>query len=204
VQLTIANTILNGRLIKSTVTGVPDLPVSTFDLKLDGGAESPLENKFDLCRKGSKLRAMSADVTFTGQNGAPVASKPGLHVGGCRPVVSAKLRHARRARALLRVKVKRHPDAGKLARFTLKLPKQLRLARPQAKAATVKLKGARKVTVSSRKKGSATLSARIAVRLAGKARARLRHGKKLKLRYRVVAVETGGSRFKLSAKSRVR
>ena len=76
VQLTIANTILGGRLIKSTVTGVPDLPVSTFDLALDAGPGSPLENKFDLCRKGSRPRAMSADVTFTGQNGATVASKP--------------------------------------------------------------------------------------------------------------------------------
>ena len=125
VQLTIANTILGGRLIKSTVTGVPDLPVSTFDLALDAGPGSPLENKFDLCRKGSKPRAMSANVTFTGQNGATVASKPAVHVPGCGPVPAVSLRKAASRRPSLRVKLRRHPDGGKLARFTLTLPRQL-------------------------------------------------------------------------------
>ena len=37
VPITISNTIVGGKLIKSTVNSVPDLPVSTFDLKLDGG-----------------------------------------------------------------------------------------------------------------------------------------------------------------------
>lgn len=204
VQLTIANTILGGRLIKSTVTNVPDLPVSTFDLKLDGGAGSPLENKFDLCKKGSKLRAMTADVTFTGQNGATVASKPRLHVPGCGPVLTAKLRHARRARSQLSVKVSRHPDGGTLARFTLTLPKELHFVRPQATSAALVLKGRRRVTVSSRRKGASTVSARLAVSLGAKARRKLRHGRKLKLRYKVVAVETGGTKFKVSTRARVR
>src|SRR6266545_3123590 len=128
VQLTIATAILGGRLLKSTVTGVPDLPVSTFDLDLDGGSGSPLENKFNLCHKGSKVRTMKADVSFTGQNGATVSSKARLHVPGCGPGVSAKLRHAHRARPVLKLKVTRHPDGGKLARFRVTLPKQLRLA----------------------------------------------------------------------------
>jgi hypothetical protein len=192
VQLTIATAILGGRLIKSTVTGVPDLPVSTFDLDLDGGAGSPLENKFDLCHKGSKVRTMRADVSFTGQNGAKVASKPRLHVPGCGPGVSAKLRHARQARPMLSVKVKSHPDGGKLSRFKLTLPKQLR-----AKG------GRRKVTVSSRKSARA-ISAKLRVRLSAKARKRLRRGHNLKLRYKVVAVESGGQKFKATAVSRVR
>jgi hypothetical protein len=193
VQLTIANTILGGRLIKSTVTGVPDLPVSTFDLKLDGGAGSPLENKFDLCRKGSKLRTMTADVSFGGQNGASVSSKPRLQVRGCGPVVSAKLRHARRARPVLSVKVRKYPDGGSLARFTLTLPKELRGAG-----------GRRKVTVSSRKRDASTISAKLRVRLAPKARKKLRHGRKLKLRYKLLAVQANGTKFKLTATSRVR
>jgi hypothetical protein len=201
VQLTIANTILGGRLIKSTTTGVPDLPVSTFDLNLDGGPGSPLENKFDLCRKGSKIRTMTADVSFTGQNGATVASKPRLKVPGCRPAVTAKLRHALRARPVLSVKVRRHPDAGKLARFTLTLPKGMRFVRSQATSAALKVKGGRNVTVSARKKGATTVSVRLAVRLAAKARSKVRRGRKLKLRYKVVAVETGGTRFKLTARS---
>lgn len=210
VQLTIANTILNGRLIKSTVTGVPDLPVSTFDLKLDGGPGSPLENKFDLCRRGSRLRAMKVDVTFTGQNGAAVASKPGLHVPGCGPIETVKLRRAASLRPSLAIKVQRHPDGGKLARFAVTLPKQLHLnrarARRQATAiasqklarSAVVVKG-RTVTVSGLpKQGASTISLRLgkgAVKLATKVRNRVRHGRKLKLRYKIVAVETDGDRF---------
>jgi hypothetical protein len=190
VQLTIANSIIGGRLIKSTVTGVPDLPVSTFDLKLDGGAGSPLENKFDLCRKGSKFRTMKADVSFTGQNGATVPSTPRLRVAGCGPVLSARLLRARRARSILSVKVQRHPDGAGLARFTLTLPKQLRLSG-----------GRRRVTVSRRKKNASAISTKLPVRLAPGARKRLLHGHKLKLRYKAVAVASGGDRFKLTAKS---
>jgi hypothetical protein len=210
VQLTIANSILNGRLIKSTVTGVPDLPVSTFDLKLDGGPGSPLENKFDLCRRGSRLRAMKVDVSFTGQNGATVASKPDLHVPGCGPIETVKLHRAASLRPSLAIKVQRHPDGGKLARFAVTLPKQLRLNRARAKRqataiasqklarSAVVVKG-RTVTVSGLpKRGASTISLRLgkgAVKLTTRVRNRVRHGRKLKLRYKIVAVETDGDRF---------
>jgi hypothetical protein len=193
VQLTIANTILGGRLIKSTVTGVPDLPVSTFDLKLDGGAGGPLENKFDLCHKGSRIRRMTAGLAFTGQNGTTVATKPRLHVQGCAPVLRAKLRHARGARPVLRIEVRSHPDGGKLSRLTLTLPKQLRAS-----------KGGRKVTISSRRKPSSIISAKVRVRLGARARKRLRRGRALKLRYKVVVVDAGGQKFKIGAASRIR
>jgi hypothetical protein len=219
VQLTIASAILNGRLIKSTVTGVPDLPVSTFDLKLDGGPGSPLENKFDLCRNGSSFRAMKADVTFTGQNGATVASRPAVHVPGCGPVQLVSLLRAASLRPSLRVTVRRHPDGGKLARFTLRLPKQLLLnrkrARRQARAvasqklarSAVTVKG-RAVTVSGLpKQGASTISLRLdkgAVKLTPKARNRLRRGRKLKLRYEIVAVEIDGDRFRTKTSGRVK
>jgi hypothetical protein len=210
VQLTIANTILNGRLIRSTVTGVPDLPVSTFDLKLDGGPGSPLENKFDLCRKGSKPRSMKADVSFTGQNGATVASKPVLHVPGCAPEQRISLRRAASRRPTLRVKLTRHPDGGKLARFTLTLPRELRVNRSRVRRGAsavmsgklartaVSVKG-RTVTVSGPpKKGASSISLRLgngAVKLKAGARNRLRRGRTLKLRYRIVAVELDGDKF---------
>jgi hypothetical protein len=219
VQLTIANTILNGRLIKSTVTGVPDLPVSTFDLKLDGGPGSPLENKFDLCRRGSRVRAMKVDVTFTGQNGATVASKPDLHVPGCGPIETVKLRRAASPRPSLAIKVQRHPDGGKLARFAVTLPKQLHLNRARAKRqataiasqklarSAVVVKG-RTVTVSGLpKQGASTISLRLgkgAVKLTTRVRNRVRHGRKLKLRYKIVAVETDGERFSSRVSARAK
>jgi hypothetical protein len=219
VQLTIANSILGGRLIKSTVTGVPDLPVSTFDLALDAGPGSPLENKFDLCRKGAKPRAMKAVVTFTGQNGATVASKPRIHVPGCGPVPAISLRRAASTRPALRLKLRRHPDGGKLARFTLTLPKQLRLNRSQVKRqaqaiaskklarSAVKVKGRRTVTVSGLPKGGAsTISLRLdkgAVKLTAKARRKARRSR-LKLSFKIAAVEVDGDRFSARTSSRAK
>jgi hypothetical protein len=219
VQLTIANTILNGRLIKSTVTGVPDLPVSTFDLKLDGGAGSPLENKFDLCKKGAKLRAMKADVTFTGQNGATVTSRPDVHVPACGPVQTVSLRRAASRRPILVARVRSHPDGGKLARFALTLPRELVLDRARAKRqaiavtseklarSAVSVKG-RTVTVSGLpKKGASAISLRLAkgaVRLTGKARTKLVRKRKLNLRYKIVAVETDGDRYSSTTSARAK
>lgn len=219
VQLTIANTILNGRLIKSTVTGVPDLPVSTFDLKLDKGAGSPLENKFDLCRRGVRPRAMKADVTFTGQNGATVASKPDLHVAGCGPLSTVTLRRAGSLRPALAIKVQRHPDGGRLARFAVTLPKELVVDRSRAKRQALALASAklaraairvegRTVTVSGLpKKGASTITLRLgkgAVKLTKKALNKVRHGRKLKLRYTIVAVETNGDKFTSATSARAR
>ena len=219
VQLRISNTILNGRLIKSTTTGVPDLPVSTFDLALDPGAGSPIENKFNLCRKGSKVRSLKTDVSFTGQNGAKVPSKPALHVAGCGPVPAVSLRKATSRRPSLRIKLRRHPDGGKLARFTVGLPKQLRVSRArvrqQAKAfaaktlvrSAVSVKGGRTVSVKGLpKKGASTVTLRLgkgAIKLTPKARKKARRGK-LKLRYRITAFETDGDRFRLRASARAR
>jgi hypothetical protein len=219
VQLTIANTILNARLIKSTVTGVPDLPVSTFDLKLDEGAGSPLENKFDLCRRGSRLRVMKADVTFTGQSGATIASKPVVHVPGCGPIATVTLRRAASLRPSITIKVERYPDGGKLARFAVTLPKELVVNRSRARRhvravvsaqlarSAVSVKG-RTVTVSGLpKKGVSTITLRLgkgAVKMNTKARNKVRQGRKLKLRYTIVAVETGGDRFTFRTSARAR
>ena len=161
---------------------------------------------------------MKADVTFTGQNGATVASKPAVHVPGCGPVQIVSLRRAASLRPSLRITVRRHPDGGKLARFTLTLPKELLLNRSRAKRATavaseklarsaVSVKG-RTVTVSGLpKEGASTISLRLdrgAVKLTTRARNKLRHGRKLKLRYKVVAVETDGDKFtsKISASAK--
>ena len=220
VRLSIANTILGGRLIKSTTAGVPDLPVSTFDLKLDAGAGSPLENKFNLCHRGSKLRAMKADVTFTGQNGAKVATKPAVHVPGCGPALAASLRHAAGASPVLRIKVRRHPDGGRLSRISLKLPKQLRLNRARAKQEkaavgakktvriAVKVKGRRTVMVSGLpKKGASTVTLKLdhgAIRVSPKAKRKLRRHKRMKLAYKITAVETDGDKFTIRARARAR
>jgi hypothetical protein len=209
VPLTIGTSILNGRLIKSTVTGVPDLPVSSFELKLNGGPKGPLESKSDLCFAGasrSRFRAMKADVSFTGQNGATTAAKPAVHVGGCGPALAASLRRAASRAPVLRIKLKTHPDGAKLTRARLTLPKQLSVRKSAGRA--VKVKGRRSLEIARVPKGGlGTLSLRLrrgAVKLAPKARARLRHGRKLKLRYTVVATDAAGNTFTAKVTARAR
>jgi hypothetical protein len=223
VKINIATAILGGKLIKSTVTNVPDLPVSTFELKLNGGAKGPLESKADLCFQGtssSRFRTLKADVTFTGQNGAGTASKPRLAIEGCRPALSASLRRAGRPRPTLRISVTRHPDADKLKSVTLTLPKQLRLSKRAVKRgasavvseklahASLAVRGKRVLLISGlSSNGASSITLRLnrgVVRLESSTRRKIRHGHKLKLRYKVVAVETDGESFTSSARTRAR
>jgi hypothetical protein len=223
VKINIATSILGGKLIKSTVTNVPDLPVSTFELKLNGGAKGPLESKSDLCFRGtssSRFRTLNADVTFTGQNGAGTASKPHLAVEGCRPALSASLRRAGGPDPRLRIKVTRHPDADKLKSVTLTLPKQLRLSRRAVKRgasavvseklaqAAIGVRGKHRLLISGlSSKGASSITLRLnrgAVRLERSTQRKLRHGRKLKLRYTAVAVETDGESFTTSARNRAK
>jgi hypothetical protein len=57
--------------IRTTFATVPDAPVSKFELSLNGGKKGLLVNNRDLC--AHKLRAK---LSFTAQNGAPLASQP--------------------------------------------------------------------------------------------------------------------------------
>ncbi len=117
---------------------------------------------------------MKAEVGFTGQNGATVATRPPVHVAGCGPAFTASLRRAAARQPVLRVKLLRHPDGGRLARFSVTLPKQLRLNRARAKRevsaiaseklarSAVKVKGLRTVTVSGlAKKALSRISLRL-------------------------------------------
>ena len=164
------------------------------------------------------MRAMQADVGFTGQNGATVASKQALHVPGCGPVPAVSLRKATTRRPSLRIKLRRHPDGGRLARFTVKLPKQVRVSRArvrqQAKAFASKTLVLSAVSVKGRtvsvkglpKAGASTVTLRLdkgAVRLSSTARRKARRGK-LKLSYKIAAVEVDGDRFSVRTSARAK
>jgi hypothetical protein len=223
VKVNIATSILGGKLIKSTVTNVPDLPVSTFELKLNGGAKGPLESKTDLCVNGSRgtsFRSLKADVTFIGQNGATVATKPALQVAGCAPVVSAALRGAAKPRPTLKIQVRRHPDADNIKGLTLVLPKQLRLSAKKAKReasavvseklarTSIAVRGKRTVVISGlSKKGVSSVMLRLgkgSVRLSGSAARKVRRGGKPTLVFKVLSVETDGDAFTSKASTRAK
>ena len=91
---------------------------------------------------------------------------------------TVSLRGAASRRPTLRAEVRAHPDGGKLARFSLTLPKALVVNRAKARrqSSAVRVKG-RTVTVTVRpKKGAARITLRLgkgALRLEPKVRNKL-------------------------------
>jgi hypothetical protein len=206
-KIRIATSILGGRLIKSTVTDVPDLPVGTFTLNLDGGDEGVLESKYDLCLSGSKHRNLAAGIEFSAHSGARVTSKPRIAVEGCGPVARAALRRPAGRRGRLTVTARRHPDAANIASLSVRLPKGMRLVRKKVRRSKVSATGGKFVVrpksgrrldvTTSAQQGSRRVVIRLrrgAVRLTGKAARAVRRGRTRKLSLRVVTVDTRGQK----------
>jgi hypothetical protein len=82
---------VKGGSLRTTFAGVPDAPVSFFELKLLGGSRGLLQNSRSLCAGKPK----KADTRMVGQNGAVVKAKTKLQVA-CKGSAGAK-RHKRRA-----------------------------------------------------------------------------------------------------------
>jgi hypothetical protein len=207
-KIRIATQILGGRLIKSTVTGVPDLPVGSFALNLDGGERGVLESKYDLCFSGSRHRKLAAGVEFSAHSGAKTTSKPRIAVEGCGPAARASLRRAAGRRARLTVTASAHPDARKIKSMSISLPKGTKLVRKRARRSAVSSDGAgfvvrprssRRLDVSATgRQGAGRVVVRLrrgAVRLTGKVRKAVRRGKTRRLRLKVVTVDTDGKKF---------
>ncbi len=87
-------TIPGSKRLRTTFAMVPDVPVSTFTLRLDGGREGSVGNAANLCsRRG---RSAKAELSFTGQNGKQLDVRQRLQVRGCRTGRGARGRRGRR------------------------------------------------------------------------------------------------------------
>ncbi|HEY2334027.1 MAG TPA: hypothetical protein VGH58_03325 [Solirubrobacterales bacterium] len=78
--------------IRTTFEGVPDLPVSSFVLSMQGGAKGLLQNSTNICKKANKATAL-----FAAQNGKGVELTPALKNGKCGKQKKHKHSHHRRA-----------------------------------------------------------------------------------------------------------
>jgi hypothetical protein len=207
VQIKIATRIINGKYIQSTVTDVPDLPMSSFSMALNGGDKGPLESKFDLCfRKANKFRTMKPEVSFNAHSGKRIASEPRLEVEGCPPAVTASLRNAAGRRATLKLTVQRHPDAENIQNLRVTLPRGVTVASKRLKGKRVAVRGSGARGARVRGKGRRTLQIsklsskgarkvtitlrRGAVKVTGKLRRLARKGKKPKVRIKVRTRDT--------------
>jgi hypothetical protein len=75
-------TIPGSKRLRTTFGAVPDVPVSSFTLRLDGGREGSIGNAANLCsRRGRRARAT---LRFQGQNGKQLVVRQRLKVRGCR------------------------------------------------------------------------------------------------------------------------
>jgi hypothetical protein len=224
VKITIATSFPGNKQVKSTVTNVPDLPIGSFTLALDGGATGPLANKGDLCFRSdsssSRFRTLRADVTFSGHNGANTRSTPRISVEGCGPALSGSIRRARRSKPRISLAVRRHPDGEKIARAEVVLPRELRLVRKKAgrrifgdasgrlTSSAFSVRGSRKLRVSRLPRGGvASLSVKLragSVRSTRKLRRALARRRSKALRFAVVVTDAAGKRFTSRARLRAR
>jgi hypothetical protein len=108
--------------LRNTFDGNPDLPLRSFTLRFDGGANGPVQLSKDLCATGVST---AIAVKLTAHNGKQRAFSQELATPGCDPVAKVKVRKRRRSFTLAAVvkAAKRGPD---LTAVRVKLPKQLK------------------------------------------------------------------------------
>jgi hypothetical protein len=129
---------------------LPDLPVSSFALTINGGKNGILRNFQDLCKKDTK-----GEVTFTAHSGKTAADRPlietPLDTPGCTstaaPRASLKLRGVASGRPALTMRVRRGPSGSKLGALSLALPRSLQVSSSKARKGVI-VRSARKLTRS--------------------------------------------------------
>src|SRR5829696_3238039 len=134
--------------LRTTFTGLPDVPLPRFALSLDGGPSGLFVTGPDLCALKTPPVVTAA---YTAQSGRQTSERQELARVGCTaaPSVSAKLRHLRSGRPVARVTVKAGAGAPDLTEVRVLLPSRLTV-KPRRKA-----KGARVTTGGKRLPGSA-------------------------------------------------
>jgi hypothetical protein len=161
-----------GEGLTNTLGGLPDLPVTRFDLELTGGPTGLLSTLDDLCRSGART---SARAVFTAHSGRVVDTTVPLAVNGCagggtatraRPRGTASLRF-RGTTGTLRARVLAGRGAPGLKTVRLTLPAGLS-ATVLARRAAVRLP--RVFALGRRLRGGAVRvrGRRLTVRVAGR------------------------------------
>ena len=94
-------------ITSSTFHSIPDVPITSFELKLPEGPDSALAANGNLC--ASKLMMPTA---FVGQNGAEIHESTPISVTGCKPTIRVERHSVKGNKVTITASV---PSAGKLA-----------------------------------------------------------------------------------------
>lgn len=116
---------LSTGLVQTTFDGIPDVPLSRFELALAGGGDGILLAGTGLCADPARVSG-----TFVGQNGAEHAAQARLTVPGCRASAPSR---APRPRAVARLRdgtlrLRLRGGGAELRRVRVALPGGVRLA----------------------------------------------------------------------------
>jgi hypothetical protein len=193
-------------LVVTTFGAIPDLALSSFQLKFRGGPEGVLTTVGDICA-GPRLVS-----SFTGQNGKSAAMSPRLIPDGCtRPRSTASLRF-RRGAGTLSVKTTVPSGAKPVATLAVALPRGLTLAsagvaakagRKRAGSRALRIRG-RNVSVRLPRGGARTVTLRVS-RIGASARlARRLAARRGRLSIRVVTRQTNRARASQSVRVTLR
>jgi hypothetical protein len=208
------NTGLASGRLQNVFTGLPDVPLTSFSLAIDGGPHGLLVATRDLC--GGP--ASTADGALTGQNGASVNVSAPVTIVGCgkaavkKPHAKASARGLHGGHPLLQVTVLK--GTSKLRSVSVTLPKSLMVANPKRglKAVGAKFKLSKK-RINLSRKGKLTLrlpsggASRVTARLSGGSfhasktlKKRLKSHRTTKLKLAIRTVDVTGHRATLHLK----
>jgi hypothetical protein len=123
VDLTVRGQVTTGanRALVNRFDGIPDVPISRFELFFTGGKHGALGTSRDMCRGA----AQKLSASFVGHNGATFSRSAPVGVQGCKPVITASLRHARSARPKLLLSFREPAASTAIKQLTVALPPTL-------------------------------------------------------------------------------
>jgi hypothetical protein len=189
-----------GGRVQNVFNGLPDVPLSTFTLAIDGGPHGILQAADDLCAGPQR----TVDGTFSGQSGASASVSAPVTIVGCTPTATAAGRGFRGKRPRLSVTVLSARGGALLKSVSIKLPSDLRVAN-RSRGISVQSAAAlprsawqlskKMLSLSLGRSGSSRISATLSggsIRAGSKLAKKLRRHRSAALRLTVTAVDTSG------------
>lgn len=203
-----------GGALVNRFDGIPDVPISRFELDFTGGKDGTLVTSRDLCRGA----AQKLTASFIGHNGATFTRSAPVGIQGCKPIITASLRHAKSAHPTLLMAFREPAVSTAISKLTLRLPPTLKGKRHARKGVHV-VAGKRRIsrrnfsltgrTLVIRKLPPNTRVLKVglsqgAITPRSSLRRRLGSGKKLLLKFGIQSIDSVGTKTSFSVKARAK
>jgi hypothetical protein len=133
--------------LKTTFTGLPDVPLSRFQLDLPGGPSGLFQASEDLCA----AEPPQVTAAFAAHSGARASETKTMTVAGCTPPpqIKARIAHLRTRRPTLRLRVTAATDGPDLRELRLLLPNALKAKPKRARRGALARAGGKRLRRSA-------------------------------------------------------